>query len=374
MCSYFLLPGLALATWSARIPAIKAGLGLSDGMLSLGLLAIGVGAVVSMQAVGHVIDRHGSAAAMVPSAGLLGAGLVGPGLSRDSAELIGALFFLGACLGWLDVAMNAHAVQVERAYGRPIMASFHAMYSIGGLGGALYGSVLARAGVSPAVTFAAIGVPLAALVISAGRWLLPGASPQPAPPASTAGKDGQPRHWTGPVLLLGVLGLFSFLDEGSASDWSSVYLHDSLHSSAAVAPLAYATFSITMAIGRLVGDRIVARLGRVVVVRYGAAIAAAGLLAGLLASTPAAGIVGFGALGAGLSCIVPQVFTAAGNLDPQRAGRQVARVSSLSYLGVLLGPVVIGAIATVVGLPVALGLPVLLALMVALSARAVRPR
>lgn len=374
MCGYFLLPGLALATWSARIPAIKAGLGLSDGMLSVGLLAIGVGALVSMQAVGHVIDRRGSAAAMVPSAGLLGAGLVGPGLSRDPAELIGALFFLGACLGWLDVAMNSHAVQVERAYGRPIMASFHAMFSIGGLAGALYGSVLARAGVSPTVTFVAIGVPLAALVVAAARWLLPGASPQPAPPASTAGKGGQPRHWTGPVLLLGVLGLFCFLDEGSASDWSSVYLHDSLHSSAALAPLAYATFSITMAIGRLAGDRIVARLGRVNVVRYGAAIAAAGLLASLIASTPVAGIVGFGALGAGLSCIVPQIFTAAGNLDPQRAGRQVARVSSLSYLGVLLGPVVIGAIATVVGLPVALGLPVLLALMVALSARAVRPR
>lgn len=378
--SYFLLPGAALATWSARIPAIKAGLGLSDGVLSLGLLAVGVGALVSMQIVGHVVDRHGSATAMVPSAGLLGVGLVGPALSGDPAELIGALFFLGACFGWLDVAMNVHAVQVERAYGRPIMASFHAMYSLGGLAGALYGSVLARAGVSPAVTFAAIGVPMAVLVVAAGRWLLPPeARSWPTAPgaARTAGarKGGRlhPRRLAGPVLLLGMLGLFCFLDEGSAADWSSVYLHDSLHSSAALAPLAYGTFSVTMALGRLAGDRIVARFGRVQVVRYGAAIAAVGMLAGLLASTPVAGIVGFGALGAGLSCIVPQIFTAAGNLDPQRAGRMVAQASSLSYLGILLGPVAIGAIATFVGLPVALGLPVLLAFMVALWAGAVRP-
>jgi MFS family permease len=368
---YFMLAGVVLATWSARIPAVKAGLGLSDGALSLGLLAVGAGALVSMQAVGPIIDRYGSAAAMVPSGGLLGVGIIGPGLADGPAELIGALFFIGACYGWLDVAMNAHAVQVERAYRRPIMASFHAVYSLGGLAGALYGSVLARAGVSPAVTFAAIGVPMAVLVVVAGRWLLP---PEARPQPAGAREAGRQRRWAGPVLLLGMLGLFCFLDEGSAADWSSVYLHDSLHSSAALAPLAYGTFSITMALGRLAGDRIVARFGRVRVVRYGAGLAAAGLGAGLLASMPVAGIAGFGVLGAGLSCIVPQLFTAAGNLDPRRAGHLVAQVSSLSYLGILIGPVAIGAIATVVGLPLALGLPVLLALVVALSAGAVRPR
>jgi MFS family permease len=371
---YFLLPGVTLATWTARIPAIKVRLDLNDGTLSIGLLAVGVGAILSMQVVGRFIDRHGSAAAMVPCGALLAIAMIGPGFAGNLAELVLALLVVGVGYGLLDVAMNAQAVQVERAYRRPIMASFHAMYSIGGLAGALYGSLLARAGVGPGPTFLAIGLPMAVVVLLAGCWLLPPDSAAVAGKARDLDRPGTTARWAGHVFFLGVLGMFCMLDEGSAADWSSVYLHDSLHASAALAPLAYGMFSVAMAFGRMIGDRLVARIGRVTVVRCGAALAAAGLGTGLLVGTPVAGIVGFGLLGAGLSCIIPQLFTTAGNWDPRRSGRLVAQVSSLSYLGLLVGPVVIGPVANVTGLPIALAVPVFLAFLVALSANAVRPQ
>jgi len=254
------------------------------------------------------------------------------------------------------------------------MASFHAVYSIGGLVGAVYGSLLAHAGVGAGPTFLGIGMPMAAAVILVSRWLLPPASTVAPVGGREPGRGEKGQRWPAHVLFLGVLGMFCFLDEGAAADWSSVYLRDSLHASAGLAPLAYGMFSIMMALGRLIGDRLAARIGRVALIRCGAGLAALGLGAGLLISTPGAGIAAFGVLGAGLSCIVPQLFTAAGNWDPARSGRSLAQVSTLSYLGVLAGPVAIGPIAEVTGLPMALSLPAILAVLVALSAPAVRPR
>lgn len=371
---YFMLPGVSLATWTARIPAVKARLNLGNGTLSLGLLAVGIGAILSMQLIGRLVDRHGSATVMLPSAVLVAIAMIGPGFAGNLEVLVATLLVVGAGYGLLDVAMNAQAVEVERAYGRPIMASFHAVYSIGGLVGAVYGSLLAHAGVGAGPTFLAAGLPMAAAVILVSRWLLPPAAAAAPSRARELRRSEKGGRWPVHILLLGMLGMSCFLDEGAAADWSSVYLRDALHASAGLAPLAYGMFSITMALGRLIGDRLVVRIGPAAVVRCGAAFAALGLGLGLLAGTPAAGIAGFGALGAGLSCIVPQLFTTAGNWDPSRAGRSVAQVATLSYLGLLVGPVIIGPIADVTSLPAALSVPVILAALVALSARAVRPR
>jgi MFS family permease len=373
VCCNFTIPGVTLATWTARIPAIKAQLHLSNGALSLGLLAVGIGAILAMQPVGRLIERHGSAVATLPSALLVTIAFTGPGFARNLWELIVLLLMVGAGTGLLDVAMNTQAVEVERAYRRPIMVSFHAMYSIGGLAGALYGSLLAAAHISPAQTFLVMGTLLALVAASAGRWLLPATAAKPGHRGDHHPAGGRVR-WQGRIVFLGILGLFCMLDEGCAADWSSVYLRDSLHAAAWLAPFAYGTFSVTMAIGRLLGDRLVARAGRVMLVRCGAALAAAGLGACLLIGAPAAGIAGFGALGAGLASIIPQLLTTAGNWDPQRSGHLVAQVSTISYLGILAGPVVIGPIAGLTGLPAALALPVILAGLVALSAGAVRPR
>jgi MFS family permease len=174
------------------------------------------------------------------------------------------------------------------------------------------------------------------------------------------------------VALLGVVAFCCLVGEGAADNWSAVYLHDDLGTSQGFAALGFAAFSITMTIGRLAGDRLAQRFGPVPLVRACGLLAAGGLAVGLLTDQPIGGLAGFAALGAGLSCIVPQVFSAAGNADPARAGRNLARVAGLGYLGLVSGPALIGGAAALVGLPWALGIPVLLALGVAAAAGALR--
>ena len=368
--------GTALGTWTARIPAIKQGLGLSDGQLSIGLLVFAAGAITGMQVIGRLVDRYDSARIMIPAALAEGAVLTLPAFAPNLTTLALALFVFGAIHGTLNIAMNANAVEVERAWRAPIMSSFHAVYSIGGFLGAAIGGLFAHAGSSPAATFLSVAALAVALTMWARRWAysagaarsaagqLAAGPPAPRPPATGSGMAG--------VLFLGVLAFCCFVGEGAAADWSTVYLRDSLGSSPGFAASAYAAFSIMMMVGRLLGDRLAAAVGPVRLVRGCGVLAAAGLGGALLVGHPIAGVVGFGCLGAGLSCIAPQVFSAAGNRDPARAGQALARVVSIGWIGFVTGPVVIGATAELFGLPRALTIPTLLALFVALTAAALR--
>ncbi|MFI6600986.1 MFS transporter [Nonomuraea sp. NPDC050536] len=363
----FLLAGMAIGTWTARIPAIKHSLGLSDGGLSLALLAIALGAIAGMQVVGRLVDRYGSHRVMLPAALLQGVVLVAPACAVNLGTLAVALFCFGLVHGVLDVSMNANAVEVEIASGRPIMSSFHAVFSLGGFAGAGLGGVFASADFSPFITFLSVGGVIVALAAWAGRWAYRSSGGSASAPA-----DGGSRLRLG-VLFLGVLAFCSLVGEGAAADWSSVYVRDSLGASPGFAAVAYAAFSIMMTAGRLAGDRLAARFGPVLLVRGCGLLAAAGLGLGLLVGQPWAGVVGFGCFGAGLSCIIPQIFSAAGHRDPAYAGRALARVAGIGYLGFLSGPVLIGAAAELTGLPRALAIPVLLATFVALAAPALRP-
>lgn len=362
----FLLSGMAIGTWTARIPSIKQGLGLSEGELSLGLLGIAAGAIAGMQVVGRLVDRHGSVKVMLPMAFAQAVVLILPAFMPNLAGLAVALFAFGAVHGTLDVAMNANAVEIEQAVGRPIMSSFHAVFSIGGFLGAATGGLLAQAALDPGATFAVVAAVIVALALWAARWAL-SLTAHSAPTGSGPATGGG-----GGVLLLGVLAFCCMIGEGAAADWSSVYLSESLNSSDGFAAAAYAAFSIMMTAGRLAGDRLASLLGPVNLVRACGALAASGLGLGLLADHQIAAVIGFGCFGAGLSCIVPQVFSAAGRRDPARAGKALARVASLGYVGFLSGPVLIGGAAELIGLPRALAIPALLALFVALAARALR--
>ncbi|TDC99409.1 MFS transporter [Nonomuraea deserti] len=361
----FFLCGAAIGTWTARIPAIKHDLGLSDGRLSLALLAIAAGAVAGMTVVGRLVDRYGSARVMIPAALAQGVVLVPPACARNLGVLAGTLLVFGLVHGVLDVSMNANAVQVERASGRPVMSSFHAVFSIGGFAGAAAGGVFAHLSLTPATTFVSVGVVIVLLAVWAARWAL-----RPAPSAR-AGAGGRPPKG---IVFLGVLAFCCLVGEGAAADWSSVYLHEDLGASAGFAAAGYAAFSATMTAGRLAGDRLAARLGAVALVRGCGLLAASGLGVALLGGHPVAGVIGFACFGAGLSCIVPQVFSAAGHRDPAYAGRALARTAAIGYLGFLSGPVLIGAAAELGGLPRALAIPALLAAFVALAATALRAR
>ncbi|GAA2212456.1 MFS transporter [Nonomuraea monospora] len=363
----FFLSGAAIGTWTARIPAIKERLELGDGQLSLALLAVAAGAVVGMTAVGRLVDRYGSTRAVVPAALAQGVVLVPPAYAPDLVTLSGTLLVFGMVHGILDVAMNANAVEVERAHGRPIMSSFHAVYSVGGFAGATAGGLFAHQGLSAAVTFWAVGAVIAVLAAWAARWAL---RSEPARESAAPGGAGRPQG----IVFLGVLAFCCLVGEGAAADWSSVYLREDLAASPGIAAAGYAAFSIMMTAGRLAGDRLAARFGPVALVRCCGLLAAAGLGLALLGGHQVAGVVGFGCFGAGLSCIVPQVFSAAGHRDPAFAGRALARVASIGYLGMLSGPVFIGAFAELTGLPRALAIPALLAAFVALTATALRVR
>lgn len=395
--AYFAVLGLAEGVWLARIPAVKHALQLSDGLLGVALLAAPTGFVLVVLLAGRLVDAFGSARLTRLSGAAVALLPIALGLAGNLATLMLALLAFGVAGGLLDVAMNAQAVEVELQSRRRLMTSFHACYSFGGLAGALLGGLFAWAGIGPAVTFLAAGLPLAVVAVFAGPGLLPGlaaqrlaqeVSPAPGHPGKPT-HPGEPTHPVQPgqpgsrppdappgrpsvafrLAVLGLLALCCNVGEGAAGSWSAVYLQDNLGTSAGFAAIGFAAYSITMALGRLFGDRLAARFGPARLLRGCGLLAGAGLAAGLIIATPAAGVAAFALFGAGLSCTVPQLYWAAGNADPARPGAGLARVAGTGYLGLLSGPVMIGGVASLVGLPLALGIPVIMALCVAASAR-----
>jgi predicted MFS family arabinose efflux permease len=281
------------------------------------------------------------------------------------------LVLYGAVGGLLDVAMNACGARLEVAYGRPILSSLHAGYSIAGLAGAGIGGIFAALSIGPLPTFAVAAACLGAIAVIAGRRVvlppvIPNEDRPGGPPRLSA------RQISIVIWVLGLLALCGQLGEGAAGDWSAVYIHD-LGSSAGVAAVGLATFSITMAAGRVVGDRLASRFGSVTLVRWSGLVAGLGLAAGLLIGNPAAAIGGFALLGAGLASIFPQIVSSAARLDPEHAGRNIGRISAVAYMGLLGGPVAIGAVAAGVGLRDALLVPAALSVLVAVLAGAMSP-
>jgi MFS family permease len=394
--AYFIVLGVADGVWLARLPAVKQHLGLSDGLLGVALLAGPVGLVFVAAFADRVIDRFGSAWPTMAGAVAISLLPIALGLSGNLAQLMATLLVYGVSGGLMDVAMNSQAVRVEREYRRPLINSFHAYYSFGGLAGALLGGLFAWAGVSLAVTFTSVGVPLALIAVLVRGGLLKGREPrdrtQAGPDgadresgtnrdnADEPGKSGRERSgWPGAavrrnpaavrIIALALLALCSLLGEGAAGSWSAVYLHDNLGTSAAFAALGYAAFSVTMAFGRLAGDRLAARFGPGRLVSGCGALAAVGLASALAVTSPAVGLIGFALFGAGLSSTFPQMLSAAGNIETSRSGTGIARVAGGGYLGMLSGPVLIGSCASLIGLRLALGIPVVLALFIAIGGR-----
>ena len=375
MLTYFFVLGAATATWAARLPAIKAALNLSDARLGLALFAVPAGSVLTLPVSGRIADRFGAvrvtriAGAATPAA-LIPIGL-GPE-THDLAVLVAALACYGAVAGLLDVAMNVCGATLEIAYGRPILSSLHAGYSIAGLAGAGIGGLSAALGIGPLPAFAATAVALIIGGLLAGpRMVIPPAPPQAQRPGNAPRRS--PGQISAVIWVLGLLALCGQVGEGSAGDWSAVYLHVNLGTSAGVAAAGLAAFSVTMAAGRVVGDRLAARFGSVRLVRGSGLVAGLGLAAGLLIGTPAAAVAGFALLGAGLAGIYPQIVSSAVRLDPSRAGRNIGRISAVAYSGLLGGPVAIGAAASGVGLRDALLIPAALAVLVAAAAGVLRP-
>ncbi|MFI9006032.1 MFS transporter [Actinosynnema sp. NPDC053489] len=367
---YFTLNGFAVGLWVVHIPNVERATGISHSALGGLLLVLGGAAFVGMQVAGPLADRLGQRK-LLPAAGvLLGVALFFPGLATTWWALGLSLVLFGFGNGTIDVAMNSHAVVVERAYPRPIMAAFHAMWSIGGAIAALVGAATLGAEVPTAVTLGACGVFTIVVSLLTGRFLVDG-RPEAAESAADAPAAKPSRKL---VWLLGAIAFAMMLAEGVANDWAALHAEDVLGTSASTAAFAYGSFAVAMTVGRFATDRVAALVGPVAIVRYGAALAAFGLLLVVFSPWVWLTFPGWALFGLGLSGSVPQLFSAAGNLDQRSSGALMARVVGLGYVGLLAGPALIGGLAHWIPLNVAFLVPVALCLLAVGFANVLSPR
>jgi MFS family permease len=357
----FFSDGAIFGTWVSRVPAIAAHVHARPGALGLALLGIALGALLSRQVAGQLVVRMGSRTVVRIGIASCCVMLPLPALAASVTVLGIALIGFGAALGLLDVGINANGVAVQNQIGRPVMSSFHGIYSVGGLVGSAAGGVAAAVGVSPVLHFSLVAAILCCVTMLVSSWLLPLSGEAGRRPEAKRGWARLPEGYRLALFLLGFTGLCSMLGEGAVGDWGAIYLHSDLRASLGLASSGFAAYSLAMAVGRLLGDRFVARWGGLRVITCSATAAGAGFAIGLLVGNPVAAICGFTVLGLGLSGVIPITFSMAGRLGDRVAGPAITVVSSIAVMGSLAGPPVIGFAADAVGLPMALGLVSILA-------------
>jgi MFS family permease len=359
----FFVNGALVASWAPYIPRIKSDLDLSARSLGFVLLAMAFGAVAAMPGAGWMVERLGTRATLAGAVALGYVALPFVLLAPNAISLAAVLVVLGAATGVTDVAMNANGAAVEQRYGRPILSSLHALWSIGAFAAAGVTALMAAIGVPAELHLLVASLLLGAIGLTACARLMP---------AAERARD-RPRGHARPsrrVLGLTLIAFSSFLCEGAINEWGALYLRGPLGESAAMGAAGYAVFVGSMAAMRLTGDRLTSRFGRAPIVRAGGALAGAALAIALLVGHPVAAFVAFACLGLGLANVFPLVVSAAGRAPVPAAA--IAAVSTGGYSGALIGPPVIGFVTDAASLPVALGLVVALCALITLLAGLVR--
>ncbi|MFJ9823505.1 MFS transporter [Streptomyces sp. NPDC101160] len=347
---FFALDGFLFAGWVVRIPAIKQQTGASAGDLGLALLGVSAGAVVTMTLTGRLCRRYGSHPVTVATAVLMSLSLALPPLTRSPLALGLVLLLFGAAYGGINVAMNSAAVDLVAALRRPVMPSFHAAFSLGGMLGAGLGGLVAG---SLTPTAHLLGLTFTGLLLTAAAGPVLLRHPSPAPPESLPARTdgGRPSGSRRTVLAFGVIALCTAYGEGALADWGALHLAQDLRAHPGVAAAGYSLFALAMTAGRLSGTALLERLGQTRTLVAGGLTAAAGMLLGALAPTVWAALLGFAVTGLGLANIFPVAVARAGALAGPGG---VAAASTLGYGGMLLGPPAIGFLADWFSLPAAL--------------------
>ncbi|MDT9698302.1 MFS transporter [Streptomyces sp. P17] len=346
---FFALDGFIFAGWVVRIPAIKEQVNASAGALGLALLGVSAGAVVTMTLTGRLCRRYGNHQVTVVCAVLLSLSVALPPLTHSVPALTAVLLLFGAAYGGINVAFNSAAVDLVTALRRPIMPSFHAAFSLGGMAGAGLGGLVAGS-LSP--TRHLFGLTVVGLLVTffAGRALLRTELPQVARPREASPRRLD-RRTRGLVTVFGLIALCTAYGEGAMADWGALHLEQDLDASPGLAAAGYSCFALAMTVGRLTGSTLLQRLGRTRTVVVGGATAAAGMLLGSLSPSVWATLVGFAITGLGLANLFPVAIERAGALAGPSG---VATASTLGYGGMLLGPPAIGFMAEWSSLPTAL--------------------
>jgi len=366
--------GIVLSTWAVHLPALKQSVGMSNAVTGTVLLILGIGSLVGMQISGVAISRWGTERVAVMAGVALAVSIMVPLAATTIGQAAVGAFVLGASAGCADVGMNAAAVDVERDYGRPIMAAFHAVFSIGTVIGSLLGSAgfalqlttLTTTSTIASICLVTVGAAFTGFRGYRARRELD-SEEIPALPAQVD------RRLRLRVLLLGMLAFLLLLSEGSAMDWSSLHAREHLGASAPSAALAIGSFVVAMTVARFAADRVVQAVGPVWVLRGGAILAAAGILAVIMAPNLPVALAGWALFGLGLAGGLPQVLTAAGNLGGGSA-RTLSRVVGVGYVAVLGGPALIGWLVQLVSWQGAFLVPLCSVVICAAAARLVAPK
>ena len=371
----FLVCGLGMASWAPMVPYAKDRLALNDAGLGLLLLLLGAGAMLMMPTSGWLVSRFGSRMVMTCAALVMACALPLLLLLPSTGTMAVTLFLFGSSIGAIDIAMNAHGIQVQNLYGRPIMSSLHGLFSVGGLLGSLGLGFLIKLGVNPIYAIVSIAILMILITLTQYKHLFPADVERQVmlrfAPASAKPLEGnQSFNWLhSSVLFLGLMCFAVFLAEGAILDWSAIFLRDVKGIDIALAGTGYAAFSVAMATMRLVGDRLVARLNGKTVVVGGSLLGAMGLLIAILSPWVWGGLAGFVLLGLGAANIVPVFFSAAGRLPGIAPTVSIPAITTIGYTGLLAGPALLGFIAYHFSLSMALYVVALLLLIVALSYR-----
>ncbi|MGW5654342.1 MFS transporter [Streptomyces humi] len=367
--AFFAMDGFVFAGWVVRIPDIKHQTHASVGALGLALLGVSAGAVITMTLTGRLCRRYGSHRVTVACAILLSLSVALPPLTHSVPALGAVLLVFGAAYGGLNVAFNSAAVDLVAALRRPIMPTFHAAFSLGGMIGAGLGGLVAGA-LSPTRHLLALTVVGLLVTAVAGRTLLRHGIPVPhSEDRAEAAPRRLDRRTRRMVFVFGLIALCTAYGEGAMADWGALHLRQDLGASAGVAAAGYTCFALAMTVGRASGTRLLERLGRSRTVVLGGGTAAAGMLLGSLAPWVWVTLLGFAVTGLGLANLFPVAVERAGALAGPSG---VATASTLGYGGMLLGPPAIGFIADWASLPTALTSVAVLAAVATLIGAATR--
>lgn len=341
---FFFVAGLTFATWASRIPDIKNKLQLSDAGLGLILFALPVGQMVSLPISAALVSRFGSKSLIITGALLYPLSLILLATSGTGIALAFSLFVFGIWANLLNISMNTQAVYVENIYGRSIMASFHGVWSMAGFAGALAGTFFVSNAISPLLHFTIICIVTGLVIWAAYRHTVPS--------DKNEGREKQPLFVKPDrrILLLGMIAFCCMVCEGAMADWSGVYYQKVVQSPASLTTIGYVAFMGTMATGRFIGDWLVTKFGVTRILQLSGVLIAAGLLTAVILPNIATATVGFLMVGFGVSSVVPIVFSLAGKSTNMSPSAALASVSTISFLGFLIGPPVIGFVAELTSL------------------------
>jgi len=346
---FYFSMGLTFATWVSRIPDLQTALHLTKSELGTVLFAIPCGQLLMMPFSGKIVVKYGSRKTVILGVIIYILAMATLGLATQTWHLMLSLFFFGISGNFTNISVNTQGILTEGIFRRPIMSSFHGAWSFAGFTGALIGLFMKGINIAPVIHFASVALLLYGVIFLNYKYLVK------TKPASPKKQEAESKRSLLPKLnpalaWLGVIGFCSMVSEGIMFDWSGIYFKDVVQGGKALEGLGYTSFMLMMASGRFLGDKVTIRFGRKLVLQVSGALISVGMYIAVLFPYMIPAAIGFMLVGLGVSTVVPGVYTLAGRTEGIEPSQALTAVSSISFLGFLLGPPVIGYIADGIGL------------------------